>query len=179
MGSSGGGGAPFAVRPAAPADVDRGLPEALESLSPGAASAPRGPVRDAMAEIAANPNHVVMVAVEEDGGQGDRVVGASTLLVEPKLIHGGSRVGHIEDVSVLGRAQGRGIGAALVRACLEEAGRRGCYKTILDCAEDVRPFYEGIGFARHASEMRYDHAGGGAQGQAKNAARRRRAGGLA
>ena len=147
------GGPAVAVRPAEPADVDRGLPEALEGLSPGAASAPRGPVRAAMAEIASNPNHVIMVAVEQDGG----IVGASTLLVEPKLIHGGSRVGHIEDVSVLGRAQGRGIGAALVRACLEEAGRRGCYKTILDCAEDVRPFYEGIGFARHASEMRYDH----------------------
>ena len=156
----GAGGAAFAVRPAEPADVDRGLPEALESLSPGAASAPRAAVRAAMAEIAANPNHTVMVAV----GDGGRIVGASTLLVEPKLIHGGSRVGHIEDVSVLGSAQGRGIGAALVRACLAEAERRGCYKTILDCAEDVRPFYEGIGFARHASEMRYDHAGGGGGG---------------
>lgn len=159
MGSDGGGGAAFVVRPAVPADVDGGLPEALESLSPGAASAPRGAVRAAMAEIASNPNHVIMVAVEQEGrdGQGGRIVGASTLFVEPKLIHGGSRAGHIEDVSVLGRAQGRGIGAALVRACLDEAGRRGCYKTILDCAEDVRPFYEGIGFVRHASEMRYDH----------------------
>ena len=163
MGRGGGGaGAAFVVRPAVQADVDRGLPEALESLSPGAASAPRGAVRAAMAEIASNPNHVVMVAVE-GGGKGG-IVGASTLLVEPKLIHGGSRVGHIEDVSVLGRAQGRGVGAALVRACLEEAARRGCYKTILDCADDVRPFYEGIGFASHASEMRYDHAAGGGQG---------------
>ena len=164
------GGPAVAVRPAVPADVDGGLPEALESLSPGAASAPRGAVRAAMAEIAANPNHTVMVAVERGGGQEGRIVGASTLLVEPKLIHGGSRVGHIEDVSVLGRAQGRGIGAALVRACLEEAERRGCYKTILDCAEDVRPFYEGIGFVRHASEMRYDHAGGGGGGGGGGAA---------
>ena len=165
-GGGGGAGAAFVVRPAVPADVDRGLPEALESLSPGAASAPRGRVRDAMAEIASNPNHVVMVAVE-GGEEGGRIAGASTLLVEPKLIHGGSRVGHIEDVSVLGRAQGRGVGAALVGACLEEAERRGCYKTILDCADSVRPFYEKMGFARHASEMRYDHvAGGGAAGPA-------------
>lgn len=158
-----GEGKAFYVRPAVPSDVDGGLPEALESLSPGAASAPRAAVRSAMAEILSNPNHVVMVAVgegEEEGGGGP-VLGASTLLVEPKLIHGGGRAGHIEDVSVSGPAQGRGIGAALVRACLEEAERRGCYKTILDCTDEVRPFYEGIGFVRHASEMRYDHGAGG------------------
>lgn len=168
----GGSGEGYVVRPAVQADVDRGLPEALESLSPGASSAPRGAVRAAMAEMLSNPNHVVMVAAEEEGGgRGGaaarcRIVGASTLLVEPKLIHGGSRVGHIEDVSVAASEQGRGVGAALVGACLKEAERRGCYKTILDCTEDVRPFYEKMGFARHASEMRYDHVAGGADGQA-------------
>ena len=164
-GGGGGGGPAFAVRPAVLADVDRGLPEALDGLSPGAASAPRGAVRAAMAEILSNPNHVVMVAVEEEAGGGEEsVIGASTLLVEPKLIHGGGRAGHIEDVSVLGAAQGRGVGAALVRACLAEAERRGCYKTILDCTDDIRPFYEKIGFVRHASEMRYDHAAAGGGG---------------
>lgn len=162
-GPGAGGGAAFSVRPAVLSDVDRGLPEALESLSPGAASAPRAAVRAAMAEMLSNPNHVVMVAVEEEGAGGEggkAVLGASTLLVEPKLIHGGGRAGHIEDVSVSGPAQGRGIGAALVRACLDEAERRGCYKTILDCTDEVMPFYEGIGFVRHASEMRYDHTKG-------------------
>lgn len=164
-GPGAGGGAAFSVRPAVLSDIDGGLPEALESLSPGAASAPRAAVRAAMAEMLSNPNHVVMVAVEEGGaggGEGGKaIVGASTLLVEPKLIHGGGRAGHIEDVSVSGPAQGRGIGAALVRACLDEAERRGCYKTILDCTDEVMPFYEGIGFVRHASEMRYDHTKGG------------------
>lgn len=164
MAPGGTAGAAYAVRPAVAADVDRGLPEALDGLSPGAASAPRGAVRAAMAEILSNPNHVVMVAVEEGGSGGEAVIGASTLLVEPKLIHGGGRAGHIEDVSVLGAARGRGVGAALVRACLAEAERRGCYKTILDCTDDVRPFYEKIGFARHASEMRYDHAAAGGGG---------------
>ena len=110
-----------------------------------------------MGEIASNPNHVIMVAADK-GGSGDRIVGAATLLVEPKLIHGGGRAGHIEDVAVASGSQGRGIGAALVRACLDEAARRGCYKTILDCTDGVRPFYEKIGFVRHSNEMRYDHA---------------------
>ena len=159
----GGGGGGVFVRPAVPADLEGGLLEALESLSPGASGGDAGAVRAAMAEIASNPNHVIMVAVdggnEKDGG--GRIVGASTLLVEPKLIHGGGRAGHIEDVSVGAGSQGRGVGAALVRACLDEAERQGCYKTILDCADGVRPFYEKIGFVRHSNEMRYDHASGG------------------
>ena len=151
-----------AVRRAVPGDLDRGLLEALESLSPGAAGGGRREAAmAAMAEIAANPNHVIMVAVERAAGE-ERVVGASTLLVEPKLIHGGGRAGHIEDVSVAAGEQGRGVGAALVRACLDEAARRGCYKPILDCTDAVRPFYEGIGFVRHSIEMRYDHAPPGA-----------------
>ena len=130
-----------------------------------------------MAEIVSNPNHVIMVAAaaadDEGGGGGQRaagsgqraagsgrIVGAATLLVEPKLIHGGGRASHIEDIAVAAGSQGRGIGAALVRACLDEASRRGCYKTIPDCSDDVRPFYEKIGIVRHSNEMRYDHARG-------------------
>ena len=97
-----------------------------------------------MAEIASNLNHVIIAAAagdDDDKGGGGRIVGAATLLVEPKLIHGWGRAGHIEDVAVAAGSQGRGIGAALVRACLDEAGRRGCYKTILDCSDGVRPFY--------------------------------------
>lgn len=155
MAETGGG---TSIRPASPADLDRGLLEALESLSPGAAGGDRRAARAAMAEIASNPNHVIMVAADDGGSKGGRIVGAATLLVEPKLIHGGGRAGHIEDVAVASGSQGRGVGAALVRACLDEAARRGCYKTILDCADGVRPFYEKIGFVRHSNEMRYDHA---------------------
>ena len=159
-GAGGGVGAAASIRPASPADLERGLLEALESLSPGAAGGDRKAVQAAMAEIASNPNHVIMVAAaaDDDEGGGGRIVGAATLLVEPKLIHGGGRAGHIEDVAVASGSQGRGVGAALIKACLDEAGRRGCYKTILDCSDGVRPFYEKIGFVRHSNEMRYDHA---------------------
>ena len=29
---------------------------------------------------------------------------------------------------------------------LEKSQNRGCYKTILDCTDDVKPFYEKLGF---------------------------------
>ena len=40
---------------------------------------------------------------------------------------------------------------------LEFAKNRGCYKTILDCTDDVKGFYEKLGFKHTASEMRFDH----------------------
>jgi len=40
---------------------------------------------------------------------------------------------------------------------LEFAKNRGCYKTILDCTDDVKPFYEKLGFKLIANELRFDH----------------------
>ena len=40
---------------------------------------------------------------------------------------------------------------------LEKSQNRGCYKTILDCTDDVKPFYEKLGFKAIANEMRFDH----------------------
>ena len=34
---------------------------------------------------------------------------------------------------------------------------RGCYKTILDCTDDVKPFYEKLGFKQVANELRLDN----------------------
>ena len=40
---------------------------------------------------------------------------------------------------------------------LEKAKNFGCYKTIMDCTEDVKPFYEKLGFNKVANELRFDH----------------------
>ena len=56
------------------------------------------------------------------------------------------RVGHIEDVVVSKEFEGRGIGMKLVRSLLEKAEIMNCYKTILDCKDELIPFYERIGF---------------------------------
>ena len=79
------------------------------------------------------------------------------MLIEPKFIHDGGRAGHIEDVAVDEKFQGIGIGESIIRYLLRMAEDRGCYKTILDCTDDVAQFYEKIGFVKIASEMRYDH----------------------
>lgn len=87
---------------------------------------------------------------------GDKVVGTAALLMEKKFIHGGSHVGHIEDVAVHADFQGLGIGKALMARLQEEARKAGCYKVILNCKESNIPFYERLGFRRNETEMRFD-----------------------
>ncbi len=103
-------------------------------------------------KINSNPDHIVAVA-ELDG----KIVGATTLLIEPKFIHSGGLVGHIEDVVVDKNFQGQKIGEKIMKFLLEFAKNRGCYKTILDCTDDVKPFYEKLGFKHIANELRFDH----------------------
>ena len=103
-------------------------------------------------KINSNPEHIVAVA-ELDG----KIIGSTTLLIELKFIHGGGLVGHIEDVVVDKNFQGQKVGEKIMKYLIEFAKNRGCYKTILDCTDDVKPFYEKLGFKHIASELRFDH----------------------
>jgi glucosamine-phosphate N-acetyltransferase len=87
---------------------------------------------------------------------GDEVIGTASLLIEPKFLHGGSAVGHIEDVAVRQAEQHHGIGLALMKHLFEVCREAGCYKVILDCAPDVAPFYEKLGFHQWALSYRVD-----------------------
>ncbi len=112
----------------------------------------RNTAEEIFEKINSNPDHIVAVA-ELDG----KIVGSTTLLIEPKFIHKGGLVGHIEDVVVDKNFQGQKIGEKIMKYLLEFAKNRGCYKTILDCTNDVIPFYEQLGFEHIANELRFDH----------------------
>jgi len=103
-------------------------------------------------KINSNPDHIIVVAII-DG----KIVGSTTLLIETKFIHNGGKVGHIEDVVVDKNHQRKGIGEKIIKYLLKYAKDMGCYKTILDCAEDVKPFYEKLGFKHNANALRFDH----------------------
>ena len=66
-------------------------------------------------------------------------------------------MGHIEDVVVSKEYEGKGIGIKLVTSLLEKAKAMNCYKTILDCNDELIPFYERIGFKQEANQMRYNY----------------------
>ena len=132
-------------------DLFQGFLESLDSLRK-ASDLEEDDAKLVLKKIRSNQNHVVMVA-DSDG----QIVGSITLLIEPKFIHQGGLVGHVEDVVVRSELQGKGIGEQLINAALEYAKNHGCYKTILDCDDNVKPFYEKIGFKRNSNAMRFDH----------------------
>ncbi|MFB5605247.1 MAG: GNAT family N-acetyltransferase [Nitrosarchaeum sp.] len=103
-------------------------------------------------KINSNADYFIAIAIV-DG----RVVGSTTLLIEAKFIHNGGKVGHIEDVVVDKKYQRKGIGEEIIKYLLKYAKENGCYKTILDCSDEVKPFYEKLGFKHNANALRFDH----------------------
>jgi glucosamine-phosphate N-acetyltransferase len=132
-------------------DLWNGFLTTLDSLRQ-ASDIDRNKADEIFEKINSNPDHIVVIA-EVDG----KIVGTTTLLIEPKFIHKGGLVGHIEDVVVDKNFQGQKIGEKIMKYILEYAKNRGCYKTILDSTDDVKPFYEKLGFKHIANELRFDH----------------------
>lgn len=81
-------------------------------------------------------------------------IGIITLLIEQKLIHGGKCVGHIEDLVVDNNYNGKGIASQLINHCIKIAEQKNCYKIILDCKEELIPFYNKNNFKQQGVCMR-------------------------
>ena len=132
-------------------DLKNGFLETLDFLR-NTGDLDKNKANEILKKIKQNPNHIIYVAIDNK-----KIVGSTTLLIEQKFIHDGGLVGHIEDVVVRKDYEGKGIGIKLVTSMLERAKEKNCYKTILDCKDDVKQFYERIGFKRESNGMRYDH----------------------
>jgi glucosamine-phosphate N-acetyltransferase len=87
------------------------------------------------------PGIVTVVRLNEG-----KVEGTATVLIENKFLHCGSRVAHIEDVVVHEGSRTKGLGKELIERCLQIAKDNKCYKVILDCNEEIIPFYAKCGF---------------------------------
>ena len=139
------------IRKIIESDLENGFLESLDSLRK-ASNLEQSSAKNILKNILENENHIIHVA-ELDG----EIVGSTTLLIEPKFIHQGGFVGHIEDVAVKKEFEGQGIGMKLVLSLLDVAKERKCYKTILNCEDEILSFYEKIGFRQKTNEMRFDH----------------------
>ncbi len=84
-------------------DLWNGFLTTLDSLRQ-ASDIDKNKAEEIFEKINSNPDHIVAVA-ELDG----KIVGATTLLIEPKFIHKGGVVGHIEDVAIDKKFQGQKI----------------------------------------------------------------------
>jgi glucosamine-phosphate N-acetyltransferase len=100
--------------------------------------------------LSLNDHHMIFV-IEQD----NCIIGSITLLIENKLIHNMGKVGHIEDVVVEREKRYHGIGKALVQYAMLYAKKIGCYKTILDCNQNICVFYEKCGLKLSGAMMSY------------------------
>ena len=132
-------------------DLENGFLETLDFLR-NASELDKNKAREILKKIKQNPNHIIHVATDDK-----KIVGSTTLFIEQKFIHDGGLVGHIEDVVVRKDYEGQGIGMKLVISLLDVAKQKKCYKTILNCEDSLKIFYEKIGFKKTTNEMRYDH----------------------
>jgi glucosamine-phosphate N-acetyltransferase len=94
-----------------------------------------------ISDISNNIYHNVFVYTKYN-----KPIGMITLLIEQKLIHGGSCVARIEDLVVDKKYNGQGIATKLLKHVITIANNNNCYKIILDCKRDLIPFYEKYGF---------------------------------
>ena len=132
-------------------DIWNGFLKSLDSLTL-ASDIDKDKAEEVFEKINSNPDYIIAVA-ELEG----KIVGTTTLFIETKFIHKGGFVGHIEDVSIDKDFHGQKIGQKIMEYLLNVSKKRGCYKTILNCTEDVKPFYEKLGFRQVASELRIDN----------------------
>ena len=132
----------YSIREIVLSDIESGrFLSVLENLSVKVVPARRA--EQIFREIKSNPFHKVFVAVRKN-----IVIGATTLLVEPKFIYSGGLVGHIEDVVVSNEYTGTGIGSNLIRFAIHIARKLyKCKKLILDCSDKNMGFYERLGFS--------------------------------
>ena len=139
---------PLSIRRAVQADVS-----ALVGLLVGGALP--GTAEDKEDTTDARPYRVALAEIEAAGGavlvaeQQEVVVGMCQLLVFRHFQGRGGRCAELESVHVRADCRERGIGGALVRAAVDEAQARGCYRVQLTsnaARADAHRFYRSLGF---------------------------------
>jgi len=83
-------------------------------------------------------------------------LGSVTCVIEPKVIHDGKFVAHMEDIVVHPQARGQKIASQLVQHVQRFAKDHNCYKILLHCHPSLLSFYEAFGFSnKELVGMRY------------------------
>ena len=123
-------------------DIDKGFLEVLENLlSPNLDNTN---AKNILRKIISNPLHKIFVAYDKEN---NKILGTTTLFIEPKFINKGMQVGYIEDVSVRRGYEGTGIGFKLVNYATNYAlSIEKCKKILLYSSGKNMVFYEKLGF---------------------------------
>ncbi|KAL3825766.1 hypothetical protein ACJIZ3_021795 [Penstemon smallii] len=104
-------------------------------------------------EIAKYGDDHVICVIQDDNSNSGRIVATGSLFIEKKFIRNCGKVGHIEDVVVDSSVRGKQLGKKIIDFLSDHARAMGCYKVILDCSLENRPFYEKCGFKQKEIQM--------------------------
>ena len=143
------------IREIKDSDIDRGFLDALSNLLPTDIN-DKEYAKSILQKIKSNLLHKIFVAEDETRG---KIAGTITLLVEPKFINKGMKVGYIEDVAVTREYEALGIGSKLVAYATNQAiSIHNCKKVLLYCSLKTRHFYENSGYkiAEDTVVMRFE-----------------------
>jgi|SaaInlStandDraft_7_1057024.scaffolds.fasta_scaffold11259_5 glucosamine-phosphate N-acetyltransferase len=83
------------------------------------------------------------------------IIASGTIIIEPKIIHSGKNVGHIEDIVVHSKHQGKGLSTKIVKYLKDYGLENNCYKIILDCDKNIKKVYEKNDFYEKDIQMVY------------------------
>lgn len=98
------------------------------------------------AEMKACKNNYFIVVIEDT--KKTKVIASGTLAVEHKFIHRNASRGRVEDIVVDKEYRKRQLGKLLVETLTLLSKEIGCYKTSLECTENLIQFYSQFGFNR-------------------------------
>ena len=93
-------------------------------------------------------NHKIIIIINNNN-----IIATGTLLIENKIIHSISKVGHIEDIVVDSNSKGLGIGKQIVNYLTNLAKENNCYKVILNCNDNNIGFYQKCGYQKKETQM--------------------------
>ncbi|KAK4332041.1 Glucosamine 6-phosphate N-acetyltransferase [Rhodotorula toruloides] len=143
----------LSLSPLASSDYSRGHLDLLAHLtsSPDVGKQTWSTRFDEMRAVNAVQLTYLPVVIVEDGS--DRLVGQATVVVERKFLRGAGLVGHVEDVVVDPKMQGKKLGLKLLEVVTALSERVGAYKTILDCDPKNEAFYVKCGYENKGCEM--------------------------
>ncbi|KAG5645367.1 hypothetical protein DXG03_006320 [Asterophora parasitica] len=138
------------IRPLASTDYRRGHLEVLSVLTATTDPGEGAWVSHFEALRAAPRTYYTLVIIDKHS---DQVVGVGTVFLERKFQRGISCVGHIEDIAVDEKQQGKKLGLRIIQSLTYISENSGAYKTILNCSDKNIPFYQKCGFEKKENEM--------------------------
>lgn len=82
-----------------------------------------------------------------------QLLGSGTILFERKFIHNISLYAHLEDIIIKEEFQSKGYGKLLLNYLIKICKEKKCFKILLDCKNELIPFYQKCGFSLNSNQM--------------------------